>query len=124
MFRSRRKNVSVIAFAGVTLAAAVWIRTSAREQGQVREFTIEGNEFAFSPSRIDVQKDDLVKVTFVARDIAHSFTIDEYRIAKRAGAGQSVVFEFRADRGGPFTFYCNLSQNDRCRNMKGHLHVR
>lgn len=123
MIRLRRKSVSVVAFACVALAVGVWTRASAR-QGQVREFTIEGSQFAFSPTRIDVQQDDLVKVTFTARDMAHSFTIDEYRIAKRAGAGQTVVFEFRADRTGAFTFYCNLSQNDRCREMKGHLQVR
>lgn len=102
----------------------MWTRTSARGQGQVREFSIDGNQFAFSPSRIQVQKDDLVKVTFTARDMAHSFTIDEYRIAKRANAGQTVVFEFRADRSGPFTFYCNLSLNERCREMRGQLEVR
>jgi heme/copper-type cytochrome/quinol oxidase subunit 2 len=119
-----RKSVSVVAFACLGLAAAVWTRSSARAQGQVREFSVEGNQFAFSPARIEVQKDDLVKVTFTARDMAHSFTIDQYRIAKRANAGQTVVFEFRADRSGPFTFYCNLSQSDRCREMKGHLEVR
>jgi heme/copper-type cytochrome/quinol oxidase subunit 2 len=120
---TRRKAVTVIAFACLGLAAAVWAR-SARAQGQVREFSVEGNQFAFSPARIDVQRDDLVKITFAARDIAHSFTIDEYRIVKRAGAGQSVTFEFRADRPGTFTFYCNLSQEERCRGMKGTLTVR
>jgi heme/copper-type cytochrome/quinol oxidase subunit 2 len=65
-----------------------------------------------------------VKVTFTAQDMAHSFTIDEYRIAKRAGAGQTVVFEFRADRTGQFTYYCNLSQDERCRQMRGQLIVR
>jgi cytochrome c oxidase subunit 2 len=124
MLRLRRKSVSVFAFACLALATVIWARASARGQGQVREFTVEGNQFTFAPARIDVQKDDLVKVTFTARDMAHSFTIDEYRIAKRAGVGQTVVFEFRADRQGPFTFYCNLSQNDRCREMKGHLQVR
>jgi heme/copper-type cytochrome/quinol oxidase subunit 2 len=54
----------------------------------------------------------------------HSFTLDGYRIAKRAGAGQSVVFEFRADRAGEHAFYCNLAQDDRCRQMKGKLVVR
>jgi heme/copper-type cytochrome/quinol oxidase subunit 2 len=120
----RRKNVSVVAFACLGLAAVIWIRASAREPGQIREFTVEGNQFVFSPSRLDVQKDDLVKITFTARDMAHSFTIDEYRIAKRAGQGQSVVFEFRADRSGTVAFYCNLSVDDRCRNMKGQLSVR
>jgi heme/copper-type cytochrome/quinol oxidase subunit 2 len=71
-----------------------------------------------------VQKDDLVKITFTAADIAHSFTLDSYRIAKRAGAGQTVVFEFRADQTGTFPFYCNLTQDDKCRQMKGELVVR
>ena len=89
-------------------------------QGQAREFTINGNQFAFAPARIEVQKDDLVKITFTASDMAHSFIIDNpYRIAKRAGSGQTVTFEFRADQAGTFPFYCNLTQDDRCRQMKG-----
>jgi heme/copper-type cytochrome/quinol oxidase subunit 2 len=124
MGRVDRKSVSVFAIACLGLGTAVWARSAAREQGQVREFTVEGNQYAFSPSSIEVQKDDLVKITFTARDMPHSLTIDEYRIAKRAGAGQTVVFEFRADRSGPFTFYCNLTQDERCRNMKGQLRVR
>ena len=52
------------------------------------------------------------------------FTIDEYRIVKRAGAGQSVTFEFRADRTSTFTFYCSLSQDPKCKDMKGTLTVR
>ena len=95
-----------------------------QDQGQVREFTVSGNSFAFSPSAISVNKNDLVKITFTAQDMAHSFTIDDYRIVKRAGAGQTVTFEFRADRTGPFTFYCNLSQDAKCRDMKGTLTVR
>ena len=93
-------------------------------QGQAREISIRGDQFAFSPNRIEVHKDDLVKVTFTAADIAHSFTIDGYRIAKRACAGQTVVFEFRADQSGTFPFYCNLTQDDRCRQMKGELVVK
>ena len=109
-----------------TLAASVLLLVSvaAQDQGQVREFTINGNNYAFSPSSIQVNKNDLVKITFTAQDMAHSFTIDDYRIVKRAGAGQTVTFEFRADRSGSFTFYCNLSQNAKCKDMKGTLSVR
>jgi heme/copper-type cytochrome/quinol oxidase subunit 2 len=106
---------------------AIGVRTRALEapQGQVREITIVGNQFAFSPGRIEVQKDDLVRIKFTAQDVAHSFTIDvPYRISKRAATGQSVVFEFRADEPGRFTFYCNLTQDDRCKQMKGELVVR
>ena len=87
--------------------------------------TVVGDQFAFSPTPIEVQKDDLVQIKFTAKDIAHSFTIDvPYRISKRAGAGPSVVFEFRADEAGRFRFYCNLTQDERCKQMKGELVVR
>jgi heme/copper-type cytochrome/quinol oxidase subunit 2 len=111
--------------AAVLLVAGVsaWTLKPAA-QGNVREFTITGDQFSFNPVRIEVQKDDLVKITFTARDIAHSFTIDQYRIAKRAGPGQSVVFEFRADRVGTHRFYCNLTLDDRCKRMEGELVVR
>jgi heme/copper-type cytochrome/quinol oxidase subunit 2 len=72
-----------------------------------------------------VNRNDVVKISFTARDIPHSFTIDgPYRISKRAGAGQTVTFEFRADQPGPYTFYCNLTQDAKCKDMKGNLTVR
>jgi heme/copper-type cytochrome/quinol oxidase subunit 2 len=108
----------------LAVATVAFVSLSAREQGQVREFTIRGNDHTFSPNRIEVQKDDLVKITFTAADMPHSFTSDHYRISKRAGSGQTVSFEFRADRTGTFDFYCNLSADDRCRNMKGQLVVK
>jgi heme/copper-type cytochrome/quinol oxidase subunit 2 len=114
----------VLALAALAVGGLALATLAARNQGQVREFNVTGRAYAFAPGRIEVQKDDLVKITFTAADIAHSFTIDSYRIAKRAGAGQSVVFEFRADQPGTFSYYCNLTQDDKCRQMKGELVVR
>jgi heme/copper-type cytochrome/quinol oxidase subunit 2 len=125
MTQSPRMVRTALAVAVVVAAGAFWARGAAGSRGQVREVTITGDQFAFSPARIEVQKDDLVQVRFSAKDIAHSFTVDlPYRISKRAGAGQSVVFEFRADEAGRFTFYCNLTQDERCKQMKGELVVR
>jgi plastocyanin len=93
------------------------------EQGPVREFAVRGDQFAFSPSRIEVQKDDMVKITFTAVDMPHSFTMDgPYRLAKRAAAGQSVTIEFRASSSE--RFYCNLNQDERCKDMHGELVVK
>ena len=89
-----------------------------------REFAVHARRFAFSPARIEVAQDDMVKVTFTADDIAHSFTIDAYRIAKRAEAGQTVTFEFRADRPGTHPIYCNLTNDDGCKRMHGELVVK
>ncbi len=97
---------------------------AAQEQGQVREFTVSGSRYAFSPATLTVNRNYLIKITFTAQDIAHSFTVEGYRIMKRAGAGQTVTFEFRADQAGTFPFYCNLSQDEKCKDMKGTLTVR
>lgn len=109
-----------------TLAASVLflVSTAAQDQGTTREFAVSGNAYTFAPSSISVNRNDLVKITFTAADMPHSFTNDDYRIVKRAGAGQSVMFEFRADRAGTFTFYCNLSHDAKCKDMKGTLTVR
>ena len=118
----RSRQLAVFA----TFAASIvfLVTAAAQDQGQVREFTISGDRYSFAPGSIQVNRNDLVKITFTAQDMAHSFTIDEYRIVKRANAGQTVTFEFRADRSGPFTFYCNLSQDAKCKDMKGTLTVR
>jgi cytochrome c oxidase subunit 2 len=108
----------------LAFAAVSFVGLSAREQPQAREFTITGSDHRYSPSRIEVHRDDLVKITFIASDMPHSFNNEQYRIAKRAGAGQTVTFEFRADQAGTFEFYCNLKQDDRCREMKGQLVVK
>lgn len=110
--------------AGLVVAAPFAARSVARAQASTREFTVDGDHFAFAPARIEVNQGDVVKITFTARDIAHSFTLDNYRIAKRAGAGQTVTFEFRADQTGTHRFYCNLTTDERCKRMEGTLVVR
>ena len=99
-------------------------RLLAQEPPNRREFTIVAKEFHYSPTRIEVAQDDLVKLTIRSEDIAHSFTIDEYRIAKRVPAGGSTTFEFQADRSGTFAFYCALTGDPSHKMMRGELVVR
>jgi heme/copper-type cytochrome/quinol oxidase subunit 2 len=89
-----------------------------------RELTITAKDFHYAPERIEVTQDDLVKLTIRSEDIAHSFTIDEYRIVKRVPAGGATTFEFRADRAGTFPFYCNLTSEPGHTMMRGQLVVR
>src|SRR5690348_16525966 len=97
-------------FATLAVCVLALVNLAAKDQGQVREFTVVGDHYAFTPSTLTVTKGDVVKITFVAKDIAHSFTIDDtYRISKRAAAGQSVTFEFVADTAGRHQIYCNLT---------------
>ena len=106
----------------VALAASA---LSAQDQGPTaKPFHVIARRYAFDPPRIEVNQDDLVKIELRTGDIAHSLTIDEYRIAKRVGPGQPVTFEFRADRAGTFGYYCNLQVEDGCRQMRGVLVVK
>ena len=98
---------------------------SAQDQGPTtRTFAVGAHKYTFNPPRIEVNQDDLIRITLDADDIAHSLTIDAYRIAKRAHPGQPVTFEFRADQPGTFPYYCNLQLDDGCRRMRGELIVR
>ena len=117
------KSRNIVWGGGTVLAAVVFALTASAKTPQVREITVRGEGFAFSPSVIEVQKDEIVKVTFTAVDMPHSFAMDEYRISKRAAQGQTVTFEFRADKAGA-PFYCNLSHDERCKKMRGNLVVK
>ena len=84
----RSLGLMLLGASGVLLAWSTMARLLAQDQApNRREFTIVAKEFRFSPARIEIMQDDLVKLTVRSEDIAHSFTIDEYRIVKRVPAG-------------------------------------
>ena len=111
---SLRWSACVLLFSAVALLA---------QEGGQRSVTVSAYKYGFTPNRIEVHQDDLVRITFSTKDIPHSFTIDKYRIAKRVEPGKPIVFEFRADQPGKFPIYCNLAADDGCRKMIGELVV-
>jgi heme/copper-type cytochrome/quinol oxidase subunit 2 len=88
-----------------------------------RELLVTAKDYHFSPDRLEVFQDDLVKLTVRSEDVAYSLTIDEYRVSRRIPAGGSTTFEFRADRAGTFPFYSNLTNDARHGQMRGELVV-
>src|SRR5215212_4195448 len=125
--RMTRRTAGLLLIAAGTagLASPFVVRLFAQDQAPNRpEFTIVAKDFHYSPERIEVTQDDLVKLTVRSEDLAHSFAIDEYRIVKRVPAGGSTTFEFRADRAGSFPFYCNLTSEPGHAMMRGQLVVR
>jgi heme/copper-type cytochrome/quinol oxidase subunit 2 len=112
-----------VGFLALSCAVGAWIAVAVA-QPAVRPWRISASRYRFDPPRIEVFQDDLVKVELRTEDIAHSLTIDSYRIAKRVSPGQPVTFEFRADQPGTFPFYCNLQIDDGCRQMRGELVVK
>ena len=120
----RSLGLLLLGVGGVLVTPVVGRRLLAQEAPNRREFTILAKDFHYSPARIEVTQDDLVKLTVRSEDIAHSFTIDEYRISKRVPAGGSTTFEFQADRSGTFAFYCGLTGDPGHKMMRGELVVR
>ena len=122
--RCFRRTITAVR-AALLILALIAVAAAPQDQGPTaKPFAITARRFAFDPPRIEVNQDDLVKIELRTDDIAHSLTIDEYRIAKRVGPGHPVTFEFRADRAGNFPYYCNLQTEDGCRRMRGELVVR
>jgi cytochrome c oxidase subunit 2 len=125
---TRRAISLMLIGAGALLAGPIAARLFALPaQDQApnrREFSLTAREYRFSPDRIEVTKDDLVKVSVQSADHAYSLTIDEYRVSRRVPAGGTTVFEFRADQTGTFPFYSNMTNDSRHAQMRGQLIVR
>jgi cytochrome c oxidase subunit II len=111
--------------AGAFLGSRLFVRrVLAQDQTPNRpEFTLVARKFSYSPDRLEVTQDDLVKVTIRSEDIDYSFAIDEYRIVRRVPAGGMTAFQFRADRPGTFRFYSNLTSDSGHAQMEGQLVV-
>ena len=123
---TRRQAGFVFVSAGALLVARPLARRLlAQEQAPNRpEFTLIARNYRYTPDRLEVSQDDLVRLTITSEDLNYSFAIDEYRIVRRVRAGETTSFEFRADRAGTFRFYSNLTGEGGHAEMKGQLVVR
>ena len=119
-FTNVRRAVAICGLVGV-LGSGILAQN---QEPIARPWQITASRYTFDPPRIEVSQDDLVKIELRTDDIAHSLTIDAYRIAKRVSPGHPVTFEFRADQPGTFAYYCSLDIDSGCRRMRGELVVR
>jgi len=124
--RRSARHALVAGLTVVVAGAAVLVAQSRRDfsvSARKYSFTVSGSNSA----EIRVTQDDLVKITFEATDIPHSFTIlgnNPYRIDRRAEPGKPVMFQFRADTAGTFEIGCSLTIDPRCqREMHAKLVV-
>ncbi len=98
-------------------------RTPVEEKIVVREITVTGKSFSFSPAVMTMKKGERVKITFKNSGGMHDLRIDEFNIAtKRLDAGEEETIEFTADKAGTFEYYCSVG-NHRAMGMKGTLVV-
>jgi heme/copper-type cytochrome/quinol oxidase subunit 2 len=122
----QRRSIGILLMTAA--AGLVFIPAFARLRAQEsapnrREFTITARDYKFTPDKIQVTQDDLVKLTVKSEDVAYGFAIEKYRISKRIPAGGSVTLEFRAEATGSYDYYSNMTSDPRHGQMKGQLVV-
>ena len=81
----------------------------------------------FTPERVDIQTGDHVVWTITnierARDATHGFSIPYYGINLSIEPGETVTFEFDADRPGVFAWYCTEFCSALHLEMMGYLTI-
>ena len=76
---------------------------------QARTFRIDARQFAYSPSKLNVNPGDTVTIQLVSADIVHGLYVDDYDISVEADPGQTTTLTFTADKPGSFRFRCNVT---------------
>ncbi|MBX9765576.1 cupredoxin domain-containing protein [Patescibacteria group bacterium] len=91
-------------------------------ESTIKEFTVDGTNFKFSPELLSVKKGDTVRIKFVNSQGFHDFVIDEFKVATPQIKEGEAVVEFVADKVGSFEYYCSVGSH-RAMGMKGTLSV-
>ena len=79
-------------------------------QQNVKEITVVGTEFAFSPSTITVKAGEQVKLNFNNDgSYPHNWVLEGQNIqTKKVLGGAGDTIEFTAPVAGTYTFYCSI----------------
>ncbi len=87
-------------------------QVSASPTGTVKEFTVDGSNYEFSPTKIEVNKGDTVKITFKDDDGMHNLVVDGYNVKTNIikGGSQDTI-QFVADKTGTFEYYCSVANH-------------
>jgi len=102
-----RFSLLLIVIAGLVVAFAPLPAPPAMPQE--RTFEIDAHQFAYSPSKLQVNQGDTVAIRIISTDVVHGLYIDGYDISVEADPGQTAILTFTADKPGSFRFRCNVS---------------
>lgn len=92
-------------------------------ESAVKEFTVEGTSFKFTPATMTVKEGDKVRIVFKNTGGLHDFVIDEFNVAtKQINGGEEETVEFVASKSGTYEYYCSVGKH-RQMGMKGTLTV-
>ncbi len=108
----------------VTASPAVISDTPAKMDTNVKEITVEGSEFKFSPATLTLKKGEKVRLVFKnTGKMPHDFVVDELGVkTKTISPGAEDTVEFTPDKVGSFESYCSIGQH-RANGMVGKVTV-
>lgn len=108
----------------VTSVPSVTTTTASPSAANSTQVTVEGNEFAFTPSAFTVKKGEPVTLTFKnTGKYPHNLTISALNVStKTIQPGQEDTITFTPDKAGSFTYICTVPGHAD-RGMKGTLTV-
>ena len=76
------------------------------QSGQLREFTVREYSYQLQPSTIQVNKGDVVSITFITTLAPHGYVLDGYDVKTGIIApGGRETITFTADKSGTFYFH-------------------
>ena len=88
----------------------------------MKEVTVVGTEFSFSPALITVKSGEKVKLTFQNNgSVSHNLVVEGLGIStKTIGRGKTETLEFTAPASGTYKFFCSVPGH-RPAGMEGSL---
>jgi cytochrome c oxidase subunit 2 len=80
---------------------------SAQIESEPRLITIQAKRFEYMPSKISIQKGEVITLRLESLDVTHGLYLDAYGIDIKARPGLIGKATFVADKPGRFTFRCS-----------------
>ncbi len=91
--------------------------------GETKEFNIIARQFSFSPSTIEVNRGDKVKLTVTSVDVTHGIAIPQYGVDEILRPNRAVNIEFIANKPGKFPLVCSVACGTGHTGMRSRLVV-
>ena len=105
---SYQSNIFAGIKSGSQATAPQQTATETTTTGTVKEFTVHGSNFKFSPNSITVNKGDKVKIIFISDDSSHDICVEGYGCSSVVRGGQTITLEFMANESGNIKFFCSV----------------
>lgn len=88
-----------------------------------KEISITARQWEFTPSTIQVQQGQTIRLVIKNQDVDHGFNVPGLDIDKILPAGETTTIEFTADQTGTFPFSCSVNCGQGHSDMTGQIIV-